>query len=414
MRPTRREVAWLLASWLAWGFVALHIRGTRDSPGPWDTILTGTDHMSHIGCAEIFLHHGFQLWARPPVAFCSRKLPPEKAAFLQESACRSFEVCDLPGVPRPVCVNWQDLSPQAYPPGLILFSLPQALLYEHTRLSFRTINVLTILEYLAAAHLLFWVLWRLIFPPPIRDDLLGGVRWELTNPWLRLGLFGFVYFEVIGQVLNGFYDPLAIFATFLGIYFLAKRRPADAILALSASLFLHYRALWYAPVLAFACFKLFSRAAWTSPRKTVAKLAVSAAMLIAFAYSLWLIYPFLRTFPETNPVALRHATLWKTQEWELLLPMAFLLLYLTWGRHWLVLATLGFQLFVILRTPQVMKWHALYLLPVFGVARLDEERGVMLAALVFYLVEASVIFNALPLPGELFSSLAAAWGPWSF
>ena len=49
-----------------------------------------------------------------------------------------------------------------------------------------------------------------------------------------------------------------------------------------------------------------------------------------------------------------------------------------------------------------------------GLARLDEERGVMLAALVFYLVEAAVVFNALPLPGDLISAIATKLGPLAF
>ena len=174
MRPTRRELAWLLASWLGWAFVGLHIQG------PWDTLFSGGDHWSHVGCAELFLHHGFKLWDTPPGRWCSQALPPEQKGFIQESGCRVIDICvekDRPGS-RPLCVNWQLMSPQAYPPGLILYSLPQALLYEHTSLSFRAIDVLTIWEYLAAAHLLFFLLLRMVFTPRRRDDLPGGASWS--------------------------------------------------------------------------------------------------------------------------------------------------------------------------------------------------------------------------------------------
>jgi hypothetical protein len=409
VRPTRRELAWLLASWLGWVFVAGHIKG------PWDTLFGGGDHWSHLGCAELFLHHGFGLWDHLPNAYCTGKLPPaETAAFLKETGCQEFELCKLPDHPelRPFCVNWQWLSPQAYPPGLILYSLPQAWLYQHTRLSFHALNVLTIWEYLAAAHLLLFALYRLLFAPRWRDDLPGGAQWEPGSGWLRLGLFGLLYFFVIKFTLNGFYDPLAVFAVFVGIYQLAKRRPVDSLLWLSAAFFLHYRALWYAPLLAVAGLRALP-VLWASPRRYAFKFALSSAMLLLFAYSLFLIYPFLRGFPDTNPVALKHASLWATKEWDLLFPLAGVFLYLAWGRHWLVLVTMLWQLAIVSTTPQIMDWHALFLLPMLGVARLDEDRGVMLAAVVFFLVEAYVIFNALPFPGDLIAAIAAQWGPFS-
>ncbi|HUB09396.1 MAG TPA: hypothetical protein VMB50_20500 [Myxococcales bacterium] len=409
MRPTRREVVWLVVSWLAWAFVAIHVKG------PWDTILEGGDHWSHFGYSELFLRHGFAVFDNSPKKFCTGVLPQRKAAFAKDADCWNLFLCDMPDAPasRPLCINWQELGPAAYPLGLVLLSIPQALLYEHTPLSFRTINVLTILQYLAFAHLLFWVLWRVVFPAPARDDMLGGVRWELTNPWLRVTLFGLVYLEVIKQTLNGFYDPLAIFAVLLGAYFLAKRRSLDALVALSAALFLHYRALWYAPLLAYAALQTVRRKDWARPRSAL-KIAASVVMLGLFAYTFLALHPFLKNWPETNPILWKALTPWKLEAWSLLLPMAFLLLYLLWGGHWLLLLSIACQLCILVGfTRQVMPWHALFLLPMFGVARLDEERSAMLAALIFYVVEAAVVFNALPLPGELVSALAKNWGPWS-
>ncbi len=409
MRPTRREIAWLLASWLGWATVAAHIRG------PWDTLFGGGDHWSHIGCAELFLHHGFGIWDHAPSEYCTTKPTPKDPEFQRQSNCLPCDTCDLRDLPalRPMCINWQPLGPQAYPPGLILFALPQAILYQHSRISFRALNVFTIWEYLLAAHLLFWVMLRMVFPPRQRDDLPGGAVWELGNPWLRLGLFSLLYLWVIKHVLNGFYDPLAIFATFLGVYFLAKKRPVDAVVALSASLFLHYRALWYVPVCVVAFFRALP-VVWASPRKHALKIGLAAVMFGLFAYSLFLIFPFLKGFPDTNPIAWRHMTRWNGKYWDLLFPLAGIFLYLAWGRHWLMLASMAWQLIIIGSTLQIMDWHALFLLPMLGVARLDEERGVMLAAVVFYLVEAAVIFNALPYPGELISTLGIQLGPMTF
>jgi uncharacterized membrane protein len=133
-----------------------------------------------------------------------------------------------------------------------------------------------------------------------------------------------------------------------------------------------------------------------------------------FAYSFFLLYPFLHNFPLTNPAHLESGTPWTGRQLDLLFTMAMLGLYLAWGRHWLMLASMAWQFFIITRTLQVFDWHALFLLPMLGIARLDEERGVMLSAVVFYVVQAAVIFNALPLPGDLFAAIGTQWGPATF
>jgi hypothetical protein len=410
MRPTRREVSCLVASWLLWAFVALHVQG------PWDTILGYNDHWTHVNTTVLFLEHGFDIWNHKKGTFCSPRLPPGYEGFVRDGECYESDVCSRPELPgsRPLCVNWQQQGPQPYPPGLNLYMTPQALLYEHTHLRVRTINVLTMLELLAAAHLLFWALFRLVFRARSHDDLPGGLAWEHGNPWLRWGLFGLIYLEVIKQTMNGFYDAIGVFAVLLGIYLLAKRRPVDALLALSLGLLLHYRALWYAPVLAVAALRSLRSSALLTSKTTALKLAVSALALLAFAHSLFLIYPFLKDWPELNPVLLKNATFWMGKEWDLYLPMGFIFLYLAWGRHWLMLGTMVWQLYIASTTPHTYDWHALFLLPMLGVARLYDKRGVMVAAFLFYLVEASVIYGAIPFPGQLIAAFPEHWGRVSF
>jgi hypothetical protein len=407
MRPTRRELAFLLASWLVWAFVALHVRGT------WCSLLGDGDHWSHFGCAELFLHHGFGIWDHPPAAYCSKQMPPAQEDIEKAADCHPVDWCDLRDQPGtlPVCINWQELGPNSYPPGLILYSLPQTLLWEHTHLTFRAINVLTILEYLLGAHLLLWILYRMVFRR--RDDLPGGDGGDAANPWLRLALFALVYQEIIKRTLDGFYDPLPVFAMFLGVYLLAKRRPVDALLAISFSFFFHYRAVWYAPVLAVAALRSIP-VVWSAPRKHALKLGLAGGMLLLFGYSLFLIYPWLHHWPETNPILWKSATLWKGKEWDLLLPMGLVLLYVAWGGHWLLFVTMAWQLYVISGSPHVYPWHALFLLPMLAVARLETDRRALLAAAVFCLVEAYVVYNLVPLPGELVAAVAGSWGPWHF
>jgi hypothetical protein len=397
LRPTRKEFALLAASWLVWSVVAVHIRGPSASlPG-------FSDHFSHFGHAQLFLRHGFDIYRNPESAFCSPNLSPDNQAFYRDSECLPSYTCQLPGA-RALCINWQQY-PIPYPPGLLLYSLPQALLYGHTRVPFRSINAATMVEYLAAAHLLFWVLLRGVFEPGAAERL-ARARGEPSTTWLRYGLFAVVYLEVLTWTFEGFYDSLPIACVLLGLHLLSLRRPADALVALAASFFLHYRALWYAPIFVLAAV----RAARTRTTATRWKAGLALVLVAPAAYGLCLLYPTLPSWPETSHVLWKDGWFGRPATWSLLVPAAIVAAQLVRSRSFMLLSAMACQLWIVMHAPQLLPWHAMFLLPMLGVARLEKSESAIPCAALLCIAEAEVVFGAFPLPGDAIVLLASMWG----
>ncbi len=403
LKPSRRALFWLLLSFVFWAIVAGHIGGTRAA------LFDYTDHWSHYGQTVLFFDHGFDGYRVPATSFCAA---PSPAAARELPPVKGCEWCVAPGASdaRPLCINFQYLC-HGYPPGIFLYSLPEVLLFERTSLSLRAINVFSILKYLAVAHLLIWLLFLAVFEVPERDSL---VETESGEGWLKAGLFGLLYLEVIKWTLSGFYDPGAAAVVLLGICALRKGRGADAGLAMSAAIFLHFRALWYLPLFPFAAWAVVKNREWQSGGwRFYVKLAVSAAMSGVALYAFALLYPGLAVFPADNAALLKDLTSTTPATWNLLIPLVPVLLYLAWSRQWTFLGCAAWQLFTITRTLNVHEWHLLCLLPVFGLARLEGKRGSMVAATILYLTEAIVIFyNEVPLPGWHLANLIQLWQPW--
>jgi hypothetical protein len=408
MKPSRRALLGLFFSWTLWAFLAAHIGPSRA------TLYDYTDHWSHYGRAALFYRHGFDVYRFPASRYCkapsdavARQLPPE-------AGCRWCVAAGASTAERPLCINWQGLR-NAYPPGLVLYSLPEVLLLQHTSLSLRAINLFTVLKYLIVAHLLIWLLFKLVFQPPEDDRAEPGER------WLRYGLFGLFYLEILKWTLSGFYDPIAVCALFVGVWQLRRKRGVEAILALSAAVFLHYRALWYLPLFAFAGWTALRNREWHKGRGgALAKLAASALVLGLSLYAFVLMAPGLKDFPGNSGVRLADLSLSKAASWNLVLPLLPVLIYLARNRQAMLLSCVLWQLFMITNTFQVQGWHILFLLPMFGLARLEGKRGSLVAAAVVYLTEALVIFYndapifhyAVPIPGGYLTDLMHQWRAW--
>ncbi|MHB8420777.1 MAG: hypothetical protein ACYDCL_22105 [Myxococcales bacterium] len=408
MKPTRRALLCLLASYGVWAVLAAHIGATRAA------LYDYTDHWSHYGNAALFLRHGFDLYRFPASRYCANPSPAAARGLPDEPGCAWCVAAGAATDERPLCINWQGTR-HGYPPGLLLYSLPEVLLFDFSSLSLRAINVFTILKYLIAAHLLIWLLWKLVFEAPAAE------RAEPGEGWLRYGLFGLFYLEVLKWTLSGFYDPIAVCAIFVAVWQLRRGRGTDAILALSVALFLHFRALWYLPLFFTAGWTALRNREWNAGRaRALAKLAASALLLGVSLYAFALLYPGLEALPHNSGVMWKDLSLTTAASWNLALPLLPVLLYLAWGRQWTLLGCVVWQLFMITRTYQVQGWHILFLLPLFGLARLEGKRASLVAAAVVYLTEALVIFYnaapifnyAAPIPGGHLVNLMQLWQPW--
>jgi hypothetical protein len=397
MRRPPKKLAFLAASLLACCAVAIHIRA------PCASLPGFSDHFSHFGHAELFLRYGFEIYRKPESAFCSQRVSPDDLEFPRDSECDPSYTCQLPHA-RTLCINWQQY-PVPYPPGLIVYSLPQALLYQYGRMSFHSVNAMTMIEYLAAAHVLFWVLLGGVFQAgPV--ERLARARASPSTSWLRLGLFSVVYLEVLRWTFAGFYDALPVACVLLGAHLLSLRRPADALLALSASLFLHYRAVWYAPLAVVAAV----RAARQRARGTGWKAALALTLVAPAAYGLYLLYPALPTWPDTNPVLWKSGALLRPATWSLLVPAVIAAAPLVRERSFILLAVMVCQLWIVMHAPQLLPWHSMFLLPMLGVARLERGASAVPCAALLCIAEAQVVFRAFPFPGDALALILSMWG----
>ncbi len=401
MKPSRRQLLGLLLSYLFWACLAAHVGGTSAA------LSNFTDHWSHYGRAVLFLEHGFDVYRKPTSQFCK---PPSPAARRSLPPAAGCDWCVTQGASdaHPLCINWQ-FTRASYPPGLFLYSLPEVLLFEATSLSYRAINVFSILKFLAVAHLLMWLFFRVVVSP--EADPLAYRRGGF---WLGLALLSLASLEIGKWTLGGFYDPISVAALFLGIWQLGNRRGVDALVALSAALFLHYRALWYLPLFATAAWRAWKNREWRSGGAApYVKLGAAAVMLGLALYAFVLAYPGMTQLPTANPARLEKLLAGSLALWNLVLPLTPVALYLGWSRQWTLLACLSWQLFTHVRTPKDQWWHVLFLLPMFALARLEGKRGSLAAAAVIYLTEAVVVFgNALPVPGWQLGELMFRWQPW--
>jgi hypothetical protein len=395
MQIRRGEVVALLVSWSLWGLLVFHVYR------PSDGFLGNGDSISHFGHAILFAHHGFDVYRHPGKEFCRDFNVPAAHAFAKTNDLLDGDLCQTRGgePARPFFLNWQDL-PQPYPPGAILFAAPDAWLFTKVKASFRDISVFTRLKYLAAAHWLVWLIYRALLE--VAPRARGARRWLLA------GGVALLYFEIIKWSLSGFYDPIAVGAVVLSVYYLSCRRGVDALLALSLGFFLHYRALWYAPIFAIALFQIGEARSWRRrPTIFAVKVALAAVLGGVSAYSFLLLYPALKDFPATNAVFFKRLTLSGQVTWDVLVPLFFIAAFVAHKRHWALFVTMAWQSFMLVQTPQIMQWHVLFVIPVLVMGGLTRDPGAMVAATGFFWLEAQSVFSTSLLPGQLLSAVFA-------
>ncbi|HEU4538773.1 MAG TPA: hypothetical protein VFS00_31855, partial [Polyangiaceae bacterium] len=294
--------------------------------------------------------------------------------------------------------------PRPYPPGWALWHAPAAIAREATSIGLYALNRLVVIQYLLAAHVALGLFAALLFsrrpdePPP--SGAVVAVR------AFALALGGG---ELLRWSMLGYYDAAAVALAFAALLRLRDGRDADAAVWLSASLCLHFRALWLAPLFAWLALRL-GRAGPRALAAARGRLAAAIGLVALALGALALVRPSLAAFPTTNPVYFWRFDPAVAAHWNLLLPLALAFAILLRARAWLVAAVAGFQLCMVVHTPQTQPWHSLFLLPLIGLARVapGARGGAELAACALYLVECGQVFESPPLPGEW---LAALWLP---
>ena len=338
-----------------------------------------------------FPTHGLDLYRRPIADFPHPNGDPSAIA----------------GPNRLLWFNWQQF-PRPYPPGAWLYAGVEAALFVATSLNQTTLNRLSNLKFLAASQWLLWLLWRLF------REGAGGleVGWRLAA-WLgaSLGMAYLVWCESTAWALSGIYDSLPIALVFVAAASLRRGRAVDSTLAYAGALFMHFRALWFLPVLAAALFECIRTRGHLGPRDWV-KLAAAACLVGVSATTFATLTPWLSQFPTTNPLRLNEDWFWG------MLAVGAAAVGLGLKRHqWLFAACVAWQLLFASRTPQVMRWHALWVLPFFALGS-QPTRRFLLGVFALYFVDSTFMYHERPMPKrlwrpvlELLRSVPAAENP---
>ncbi len=373
-------------------FPIFRITNPRHAPNEF------SDHTAHWGSAILMAFHGFDVYRRPVSAFCEWD-------HADDPGVAPAEPCRMPDHPeiRPFAENWVQY-PRVYPPGAMVFGALPAFLYALTSISFSNANLIMALQCVLAAHvaslLLLLCLWR-------GEGAAVGDRALMTSRQWNAGVLIFLvptaHFMLACWGTFGNYDAASIVGLLAGVLLLLTARPAGALVALSAAMFTHFRALWYLPVLAVALHQTLNL---PTSRKTVTALVTSALLLIPTAIAFLLLLPALNRFPLNNPSyfeTLAHDHMEAVVNGLPVLPLIGVLL---WNRSWLTASTALWQIFMLVQTRETRHWHALFLWPLVAIAA-RERRGAALAlfaAVLLILVEARNVFESWPLSGVFVGS----------
>jgi hypothetical protein len=334
-----------LIVWVSW-------EALRDDVGAFGTLTPGmyTDHVSHLSAARLFPRLGRDLWRRPvrallPLATEAQwdRLPPD----VQPNRGWTDGLFVVPGWPedKPVVLSWSHVS-RPYPPGDLLLVAPAALAFHFTSLTASAAYRLTIVLFLVYAHVsLFFVL---------RGFFEEGGRGAV-------GLLAVVitYSAAVQWTLEGFYDfaaagPLVLCATHL-----ARRRGPAALVCYSAAVFLHFRALLFAPwAMAAAALVVRDRVWRRGSGRTAVALGVSAVLSAASLYVFALNWPGMKALPADNPVGLWGHSLRDPAVVTFLLVWGLGIAVFAAARAWLDAAVAAWFVVLLLATRQVFPWHA--------------------------------------------------------
>ncbi|MBI3552272.1 MAG: hypothetical protein HY077_07120 [Elusimicrobia bacterium] len=387
---TRLKFAALsMAGWSL--FAVFGIRSGHLGLGGWCT-----DHNSHVDSAILFAYRGFDIYRKPIASLARPSASPKAQEYASRYGWPAEAIYELPdrSKPEPLLINGPTI-PHLYPPGALLYAAPEAILKEAFGLAPKTVARLSLLKFLLAAHLLLWLLAEALLRG--RDDGSG----RNLAFWIILPM---AYLETIGWALGGIYDGAAIAAVVLCALALGRRRGLAAVFFYCLAAFLHFRALWFLPLLGRGLWLCWSGGEYRlRGRRAQIAAAVSAAMLGLSAWSFFLIYPALAGMGARNYFYLDADLDSLVRLAYMLVPLAFVGAALARNRAWLLLACLSWTLVMLCRSPFVQMWHSLFLLPLFAMTGLGEKsaaRSVVLALLA-YLVMASLAFTRFPFSGVL-------------
>jgi len=315
-----------------------------------------SDHFSQVASTVLFAGKRLDIYRHTVQENLTRSEAPKDIAYAKANQLGTQELYVNPLDPArpPLAINWS-FQIRAYPPGVYVLFAPLAFLFQHEIVGFAMSNRIIIGVLVLVASASAWVLVRWAFVP---YPAPGSVGMSLRLLPVALSIFWIALWSV-----RGFYDVVALLLVFLSLRALEADDGIGALLWYCLAVFLHYRALYYLPVLAFALPSIgrlgrpsgFASIFLRAP----VVLAVLAAALSVVTFLIAL--PQLESFHANN--ALYHAWSHAGPQVLLLGLSAACLVLSAAARDFRTAAFLGCYLAFLVNTPQTYPWHTLFLTP---------------------------------------------------
>jgi hypothetical protein len=320
-----------------------------------------SDHFSHVGSTVLFAAKRLDIYRHTVQQNLTRSEARKDLAYAEANQLGTAELYVNPLDPArpPLAINWS-FQIRAYPPGVYVLFAPLAFLFQHEIVGFAMSNRIIIGVLVLVASASAWMLVRWSLSPRLVSGSAGmGLRLvpvALSILWIAL------------WSVRGFYDVVPLMLVFLSLRALEADDGIGALLWYCLAAFLHYRALYYLPVVGFALPSIVRVGRTRGFASMFLRPAVVLALLAAAASAVTFLIalPQLESFRANN--ALYHA--WshaRSQVWLLGVAAACIALSAA-ARDFRTAACLGCYLVFLVNTPQTYPWHTLFLTPMLVLA----------------------------------------------
>lgn len=200
------------------------------------------DHVSNVYVPFLFWEEGFSIYQKGPESFLKHDESESSQSMALNFKIPADDVLMFPEAnrtPRPLFIVWPWM-PRPYPVGASIMMSPFAGLIK-----------LGVAPYLVFGMVIFFFLvvvhWGFL---KIKDFIVS--QWEQWTP-LRYKLLWslilfFVYQELVLWALSGMYDVVSFVFLVMALFRFFDKKWSQSLLFYSISFFLHYRALYFAPL----------------------------------------------------------------------------------------------------------------------------------------------------------------------
>ena len=326
-----------------------------------------------MNTSRVFAYAGLDVW-REPLRDIGRPLTEEERAALPDDlhpAAKNARAIEGWPEDKPFVSSWAH-NPRFHPPGELLVTAPVAAAYHFTSLPFAAANRLTIALFLVFAHLSLYVFGRALMQ-------------------MEAGAIGFlgafvVYGETIHLTLEGFYEAIIIGPLILSARALARRDGLAGTGWFSLAVFVHFRALFFLPLLAYGLYLIWSQRAWTRwGRRSWAFAGASGLALAMTLGVISLLWSQLNDITVNNRVY--GGTIWYQPAIVYAAVAVLLTVVLVRAEAWMDLALLAWLFAAFMQLREAYPWDVLTLLAWIGFPIVAQRpawaRDVRLVALLF-------------------------------